>query len=79
MLDRAKPLPWEWVGVRRYGLLILLVDFLLPLFLGRQQGLFSLFLFPFVFTSLITHVSFSVIENVGSVRRHSTGPNDDTR
>ena len=43
--------------------LILLFSFQFPLLLGAKLGLFLLFLFAFVFTSLVAHVFFSVIEN----------------
>ncbi len=44
------------------SLFILLVLFQFPLFLWSKLGLFLLFPFAFIFTSLITHICFSVIE-----------------
>jgi hypothetical protein len=44
-------------------LFILLIFFLFSFFLLSQLGLFLLFPFAFIFTSLITHIYFSVIEN----------------
>jgi hypothetical protein len=42
---------------------ILLVFFPLSFFLGTKLGLFLLFLFAFVPSSLITHIRFSLLEN----------------
>ena len=47
----------------RAYLFILLFFFQFPFFLGRELRLFLLFPFAFIFTSLITHIYFSVIEN----------------
>ena len=44
-------------------LFILLFFFQLSFFLWTKLGLFLLFLFAFIFTSLITHICFPVIEN----------------
>ena len=44
-------------------LFLLLFPFQLSFFLGAKQGLFLLFPFAFIFTSLVTHICFSVIEN----------------
>ena len=44
-------------------LFILLFFFLFSFFLWTKLGLFLLFPFAFIFTSLITHICFSVIEN----------------
>jgi len=51
--------------VREYRclLFILLLSFQLSFFLGRTLGLFLLFPLAFIFTSLVTHGSFSMIEN----------------
>lgn len=54
-------------------LFLLLFPFQLSLFLGAKQGLFLLFPFAFIFTSLITHICFSVIENECSSQPHQTG------
>jgi hypothetical protein len=44
-------------------LFILLFSFQFPFFTGRTLGLFLLFSLAFILTSLVTHGSFSVIEN----------------
>ena len=44
------------------SLFILLVLFQFSFFLWSKLGLFLLFPFAFIFTSLITHICFSVIE-----------------
>ena len=51
--------------VREYRclLFILLLSFQLSFFLGRTLGLFLLFPLAFILTSLVTHGSFSMIEN----------------
>ena len=56
-----------------YLFLLLLFPFQLSFFLGAKQGLFLLFPFAFIFTSLVTHVCFSVIENECSSQPHQTG------
>ena len=54
-------------------LFLLLFPFQLSFFLGAKQGLFLLFLFAFIFTSLVTHICFSVIENECFSQPHQTG------
>ena len=54
-------------------LFLLLFPFQLSFFLGAKQGLFLLFPFAFIFTSLVTHICFSVIENECSSQPHQTG------
>ncbi len=54
-------------------LLILLFVFQFSFFLWTELGLFLLFPFAFVFTSLVTHVCFSVVENEWSSRLRQTG------
>jgi hypothetical protein len=49
----------ELGGTIRQKLLAFLFSLLLPLFFGRQQGLFLLFPFALVFTSLVGQVSVS--------------------
>ena len=48
-----------------YGanLFILLFLFQFSFFLCAELGLFLLFPFAFIFTSLVTHICFSVLEN----------------
>ena len=54
-------------------LFILLFSFQFSFFLVGKLGLFLLFPFTFIFTSLITHVCFSVIENGCSSQLRQTG------
>jgi hypothetical protein len=53
-------------------LFILLFSFQFSFLLWSKLGLFLLFPFAFVFTSLITHICFSVIENEGSSQLRQT-------
>ncbi len=48
--------------------LLRLFSFQFSFFLLSKLGLFLLFPFSFIFTSFITHICFSVIENERSVR-----------
>ncbi len=54
-------------------LLILLFSFQFSFFLWTTLGFFLLFPFAFIFTSLITHICFSVIENECSSQLRQTG------
>ena len=54
-------------------LFLLLFPFFLSFFLGAKQGLFLLFPFAFIFTSLVTHICFSLFENECSSQPHQTG------
>ncbi len=54
-------------------LFILLFSFQFSFFLRSKLGLFLLFLFAFIFTSFITHICFSVIENECSSQLCQTG------
>ncbi len=53
-------------------LFILLFSFQFSFFLWTTLGFFLLFPFAFIFTSLITHICFSVIEN----KRSAVAPSD---
>ena len=60
-----KQLRCNWNLTVHYGayLFILLFFFQSSFFLGTSLGLFLLFPFAFIFTSLITHICFSLIES----------------
>ena len=62
---RRKQLRCDWNLTAHNGayLFILLFFFQFAFFLWTKQRLFLLLPFAFIFTSLITHFSFSVIEN----------------
>ena len=66
----ATTLQWKLDGA--YSL-ILLFSFQFPLLLWAKLGLFLLFLFAFVFTSPVTHVFFSLIENECSYQFRQAG------
>ena len=70
-----KQLRCNWNLTAHYGayLFILLFFFQSSFFLGTNLGLFLLFPFAFIFTSLITHICFSVIENECSSQLRQTG------
>ena len=55
-----------------YSFLLLFV-FQFSFFLWTKLGFFLLFPFAFIFTSLITHICFSVIENECSSQLRQTG------
>lgn len=54
-------------------LFIFLFSLFLSFFLWSKLGLFLLFPFAFIFTSLIAHCGFSVIENEGLSQLCQTG------
>ena len=60
---------WNLAGHNGACRFILLFSFQFSFFLWTTLSLFLLFLSAFIFTSLITHVCFSVIENASSALR----------